>query len=321
MNRHHKRPNWSRTVLAVCAMLPVTGAIALDIVATIAPIHSLLSLVTEGVSQPHLLLDPRKSPHTYQMRPSDAAAIRKAQAVFRVSPELEVFLNKQLANLDRQVRVVNIVDLPALQLYPARPEGTHRNAPELEGDHAHAHASDHSKGLRIDAHVWMDPRNAQSIVRGIATVLTDLDPANQSTYETNAARAVARLTVLDERAAAQLIPLRNQPFVVFHDAYQYLERRYQLTNLGAVSNLAAGSSSAQRLGRLQQEIQRNNVHCVFLEPQFDPGIAAKLTALASIKTTMLDPNGAGIAPGPEAYFTMFENNVRNLTSCLNPSFQ
>lgn len=318
--RPRSEPNRLRMVLLFCAVLPVTAA-ALEMVATIAPIHSLLSLVTEGVRQPHLLLDPLKSPHTYQMRPSDAAAIRTAQAIFRVSPELEVFLNKQLANLDRQVRVVNIVDLPALQLYAARPEGTHRNAPELEADHAHAHGSDHSNGARIDSHVWMDPRNAQAIVRGITTVLGDLDPANRSRYETNATRAVARLQELDAYAAAKLLPVRDQPFVVFHDAYQYLERRYQLTNLGAMSNLAAGSSSAQRLSRLQHEIQRHNVRCVFLEPQFDPGIATKLTALASIKTTMLDPNGAGVAPGPQAYFTMIENNVRSLASCLTPPSQ
>lgn len=309
------------------ALLLVFGAIGpcraepTGVVATLSPIHSLLSLVMEGVSQPYLLLNPNKSPHTYQMRPSDAAAIHSARIIFRISPDLEVFLNKSLANLaDRAnpARVINLIDTPGLQRYPARADGL---LFDMDGqNHHHVHPSHETEASRLDTHIWLDPHNAKTIVRAMASHLTELDPDHRVTYNTNLERALSKLQALDDRARTMLHPVRTQPFVVFHDAYQYLERRYQLTNLGAMSNLAIGASSARRLERLQQEIHRLHVRCVFVEPQFDAHIAAKLTAIPHVSTRTLDPIGASVPPGPDAYVGMMEKNILSLVTCLsNPA--
>lgn len=311
------------TLLLVFVKLGPCWAEPYVAVATLSPIHSLLSQVMEGISQPHLLLNPNKSPHTYQMRPSDAAAIRKASIIFRIGPDLEVFLNKSLAYLaDRPhpVRVVNLIDSPELQRYAARADGP---LFDVDGhNHNHSHPSSDTgipRSSRMDTHIWLDPHNAKAIVRTMAAHLSELDPDHRSAYNTNLERALIRLQALDDRAMAMLNPLRTRPFVVFHDAYQYLERRYQLTSLGAMSNLAIGASSARRLERLQQEIQRLHVRCVFVEPQFDAHIAAKLTAIPNVSTHKLDPIGADVPPGPNAYVVMMENNILSLVTCLSES--
>lgn len=291
------------------------------VVATLSPIHSLLSQVTAGViSEPYLLLNPSKSPHTYQMRPSDAAAIKNASILFRVSPDLEVFLNNSLANLTQDAhttRVVNLIDIPGLQRYPARPDGPLFDVDNHAHDHSHptnAHATP-----RFDTHIWLDPQNAMAIVRAMTAHLSELYPDHRAQFNANMEHTLARLKVFDGRATTLLEPVRSRPFVVFHDAYQYLERRYQLTSLGAMSNLAIGASSARRLERLRQEIHRQQVRCIFVEPQFDAGIATKLTAIPNVAARTLDPIGAGVAPGPDAYLAMMENNILSLTTCLSDS--
>ena len=75
------------------------AAAAPEVVASVAPIHSLVAAVMAGVGEPKLLVPPGASPHAYSLRPSEARALAGADIVFRVGPGLETFLDKPLAAL------------------------------------------------------------------------------------------------------------------------------------------------------------------------------------------------------------------------------
>ena len=59
-----------------------------NVVADIAPVHSLISMVMKGVGEPRLLIPQNMSPHDYAMRPSEAKALQEANLVVYVGHDM-----------------------------------------------------------------------------------------------------------------------------------------------------------------------------------------------------------------------------------------
>lgn len=151
----------------------------------------------------------------------------------------------------------------------------------------------------------------------IAAALGRADPANRARYEANAARLVARIEALDARLMAALAPAKGKPYIVFHDAYQYLESRYGLTPAGSITVSPELSPGARRLSEIRARIAGAQAICVFAEPQFEPRLVASLVQGTQAKTSSLDPEGGRVAPGPDAYFQVMTRIADSLTGCLS----
>jgi zinc transport system substrate-binding protein len=169
---------------------------------------------------------------------------------------------------------------------------------------------------RIDGHIWLDPQNAIVIVRRMTEELTRVDPAHAGSFAENAKATIARLQALDQALEARLAPLRAKPFVVFHDAYQYFERRYGLAGAGALAINPELQPSARKLKTLRDTLVAENVACAFAEPEFEPKLMITLTEGTPTRRATLDPEGAALAPGPDLYFTLLDNLASALANCL-----
>ncbi len=66
------------------------------VVTDIPPVHGLVAAVMEGVGEPVLLLERGASEHSYQLRPSQAAALAEAGLVVWIGPELTPWLDEAL---------------------------------------------------------------------------------------------------------------------------------------------------------------------------------------------------------------------------------
>ena len=98
--------------LLALAIVGFCGPAAADgVVATIKPLHSLVSFVTAGVAEPHLLIEGAASPHGYA--PSDAEALENARVIFRVDEDFEATLSDPIRTLGREARVVSLSRAPA----------------------------------------------------------------------------------------------------------------------------------------------------------------------------------------------------------------
>jgi zinc transport system substrate-binding protein len=146
--------------------------------------------------------------------------------------------------------------------------------------------------------------------------LANLDPGNAPRYAANLARLLARLEGLDRELAARLEPVAGIPFAVFHDAYPYLEARYALRALGALTVDPAVPPGAKRLAALRARLREAGAVCVFAEPQFRRAAVAALAEGTGARTATLDPLGAGLVPGPEAYFVLMRALAAALVACL-----
>lgn len=312
-------------LLALTAAPAGSGAAdGLKVVVTIKPVHSLVAGVMDGVAAPELLISGGGSPHAYALKPSHARALQKAHVVVRVSESLETYLNRPIANLATNAEILELDRAPGLTLHKPREGG-------LREDHVHGSGKhDDKKGKREatsdrhddrqdgthDPHLWLDPANAQALTRYIAAGLSRAFPVHNAVFEANAARLEARLGALDEELRAATAPVRGKPYIVFHDAYRYFEERYGLQPVGWVTVRPDHLPGAGRLAAIRERMNQEQADCLFAEPQFEPKLISTLIEGTRVRRGVLDPLGAGLAPGADMYFQMMRNLASGLNACL-----
>lgn len=312
-----KSPALLLAAILSMAALPA-AAEAPKVVASIQPIHSLVASVMKGVGEPGLVVSGAQSEHTYALKPSDARALQAARVVVLVDENYETFLAKPLKNRKGSLDVIALADLPGARVLPSRKGGLWEEDDDHDdhkGGKDHDHHGHHHGA--VDGHVWLDPDNARLLVTAVADRLAELDPANAAAYQANAKDTIARLQALDSQMKERLATVADRPFVVFHDAYQYVEKRYGLSAAGSITVDPDRPPSAKRLAALRDRLRAAGAACVFREPQFPAPIVRTLADASGAREGVLDPQGADIPPGPEQYFTLMTRMADSLTSCLS----
>jgi zinc transport system substrate-binding protein len=362
----------------------------------IAPLHSLVSQVMEGIDEPTLLIPAEASPHSYALKPSQAKALSDANAVFWLGEELTPWLEKALNNVAGSAEKVSLLDL-APTTYEFREgatfEGhahhdedqhdehahdTHKDEHYYHGEHAHhddhkdehehdhheehhdehedkhhdhgqglldrflslftsddhTHEEDHHEGRDhhderkghddhsghdhegTDPHAWLDPENAKAWIKEIKNTLSKLDPENAEKYEANAAKAIAELDTLISETSDKINNLGDIKFIVFHDAYQYFEKRFGISASGSISLGDAADPSPARVSEIRDTVKKLGVNCVFAEPQFDAGLVSNVFEESSVKAIgVMDPLGASIQEGNQHYANLIRSMVSSLSQC------
>lgn len=284
-------------------MSVVNGEARISVVASIGPIHSLASAVMKGVGTPYLLVKGGASPHTYTLRPSDSMALQRADLILWVSETLEMFLVKPLASLSLKVKKVELSTIPGLTLIPAGRIGVRKKEARM----SHSHALHKKEKIFSDMHIWLDSQNAEKMIWAMAKALGTVDPDQASVYLSNAREVQRRIQLLDIDLRTRLRTVRDVPYVVFHDAYQYFERRYGLNSVGTVSAGPGRIQGARSILEIRERIRRDGVVCVFSEPQFKPSLVETLVEGTKARTGTLDPLGVDLKPGPELYDRLMRN--------------
>lgn len=308
---------WAAALPAILHAAEPSGP--LRVVVTIKPLHALVAGVMAGAGTPDLLVKGSASPHTYALKPSDARALNHADVFFRASELLEPFTTRIVKSLPSSVEVVTLQQVPGLALLPRRSNATFgAHGVEANGGHTHAGHASLPAGAAIDGHTWLDPHNAQAMVARIAQVLAARDPPHAALFRANAGRLKEKLGALDTEISHQLEPVAGKPYIVFHDALQYFERRYGLAGVGSISVAPDIAPSAGRLSELRGRVTARDVLCVFTEPQFAPQLVQNLVEGTPARVATLDPEGARLTPGPDLYFTLLRRLAWDLRGCLLP---
>ena len=318
---------------ALISGLSFTANAEINVVASVKPVHSLVSGVMDGVGKPDLIVQGSASPHTYSLRPSQARQLEDADLVFWMGHELESFLEQPLEAIATKAHVVELIDSSKLKKIQMREGGmfdahAHDDHDEHEGhddhdeheghdDHdEHEGHDDHGDG-EFDVHVWLDPENAKVLVNEIKLALIELDPVNASKYEANSNKMNTKLDQLIDEVSKKLESEQGKGYVVFHDAYQYFEQRFGMSAVGSITVSPEVVPGANRIRELKEKINELNAHCVFSEPQFEPKLVSTVIEGTQANTGVLDPLGASIKDGPELYFTLIRNMADSLHECLS----
>ena len=308
------------------------------VVASIKPIHSLASYLMDGISKPGLIVDGYSSPHGFAMKPSHAKMLQEADLIFWVGEDLESFLEKPLKSIAKKAEKIELMEIKGLNKLKFRErnifeghddhghddghkEDDHDDHAKKEDDHGHddEHKEDghddhegHAHG-EYDPHIWLDPSNAKVILKEMAEHLIEKDKKNASVYKSNLKKALKDLDKLTKNVKSDL----NKDFksIVFHDAYQYFEKRFDVNVLGAFTVNTDVMPGAEQLSEIREIIEHDKVSCVFSEPQFNPDIINAVAKDMNISTGVLDPLGATLNPGKDLYFDLIKNMSKSFKGC------
>jgi zinc transport system substrate-binding protein len=304
------------TALATC--LAVNPALATPkVIASVVPVHGIVSAVMGETGQPERLLSGSMSEHRATFTPQQIAELGKADVVFIIGQGLEAKLS-QISGSEavNGKRFVELSEATGISTLPIREGGAWEAHDHDHGDD-HDHAEEEKEGvLSFDPHVWLDPQNAKAMAEAVAAELSKADPQNAATYTSNADSFVRSLDVVSTHITAELAPVKTVPYVVFHDAYQYFENRFGLAAAGSISDVSARAPSAKRLREIRGKIKDVKAACVFREPQYDGKVVQTVIEGTGARDGVLDPLGADITPGPEAYQQLLAQLAKSLKACL-----
>lgn len=184
-------------------------------------------------------------------------------------------------------------------------------------DHDHAADVGHEGHVHdgLDPHGWLDPENARIWLSGIAEALAEADPENAATYRANAEAARTALAEQSARIGAELDAIAPIRFLVYHDAYQYFENRFELTSSGAVSDSDATAPGAARVAELRDKVTEAGVDCLFTEPQFGDGLASSIFEESDGHLVEIDPLGTELTPGADLYPQLLDGMAASFLAC------
>lgn len=323
----------SRNLVSLSLSATLLGSTAFAdtprVVADIAPVHSLVSRVMEGVGSPDLIVPSGATPHEYNLRPSEAAALQEADIVFWIGSRLTPWLEDAISTLVSDAEVSSLMEVDGVAALPFRESALFEAHDHSEDEHGHDdHSEEHNDDGHddhghedhaleaYDPHSWLSPDNAAEWMNEIAAKLSAADPENAGAYYANASAAREELDTLQTEINDILDPVRSRNFVVFHDAYQYFETAFDFPASGAISVSDATDPSPGRIAEIQNRVKDQGINCVLSEPQFDPKIVAAVMDGSEVKTGVLDPLGSDLETGPALYGDVLRNLARALANCL-----
>lgn len=303
-------------------------AVAIDI----PPVHSLVDRVMGELGSPDLVIQPGASPHGYSMRPSEAEALARADVVIWASDELTPWLARARRTLADGALEMELMETPGTLRLAYRqgatfdahdhghddhahedPRHDHDQQHEAGDGHDHAHGHAHEGQ---DPHGWLDPVNAQVWLEAIAESLADLDPDNADVYRQNAAEGRAELETLVDELDDRLDDARDTRFIVFHDAYQYFESRFDVPAAGAIALGDASDPSPARIREIQGRVAELDVQCVFREPQFNPALVESVFEGTGVETSIvIDPLGVDLPLGAGLYPQLLRQLADGVARC------
>ena len=319
----------SISILSIFFLIASVNA-EIKVVASIKPIHSLVSYVMDGVGKPDLIVDGYNSPHGFSLKPSHAKMLENADLVIWIGEDLEAFLEKPLNTISKKAKNIEVMDLKGIKKLDFREKNIfdehdehdehkehdgHDEHKEHDGHDEHKEHDEHEGHAHgeHDPHVWLDPINAKVIIKEITNQLVKLDTKNSSVYKSNAKKALSDIDKLTKEIKKNIG--KDLRFVVFHDAYQYFENRFEIQILGALTVNTDVMPGAEQLSKIREVIEHEKVNCLFSEPQFNPSIIKSIAKDTDVKTGILDPLGANLNQGKNLYFELIRNMSKAFKNC------
>ena len=315
-------------IFPILSLLTIFSTAKADIkvVTSIKPIHSLASYLMDGVGKPDLIVDGYASPHGFAMKPSHAKMLQNADLIFWVGEDLENFLEKPLKSIAKKAEKIELMEIKGLTKLEFRERNIfeghddHGHKEDKHDDHKeHGHKEDkhddhheHAHGEH-DPHIWLDPMNAKVILNEMVEHLIENDAKNASKYKSNLKKALKDIDKLNKDVKKELS--KSTASIVFHDAYQYFEKRYDVNILGAFTVNTDVMPGAEQLAEIREIIEHDKVTCVFSEPQFNPDIIKAVAKDMNIKTGVVDPLGATLDPSKDLYFKLIRNMSASFKGC------
>ncbi|MGJ3352367.1 zinc ABC transporter substrate-binding protein ZnuA [Providencia sp. Je.9.19] len=317
---HISKNNARKLVLGAIASSVLSATMvstaSADVVASLRPLAFIAAGIADGVTETQVLLPDGASPHDYALKPSDLKKIKQADLFVWVGPEMEMFLQKPINTLAQNKRLAlaeqpNIKALLMAENQEDEDSHSHTDEANHDSDHEHHHHGEYNM------HIWLSPEIANFAAQDIYERLLVLYPDQKEKLDVNLRKFKENMTQNDEKIVNILEPAKNKGYFVFHDAYGYFEKHYQLAPLGHFTINPEIQPGAQKLHQIRTQLVEHKAKCVFAEPQFRPAVIESVARNTGVKMGTLDPLGSGLVIGPDSYMQFLTQLSEQYASCLN----
>ena len=306
------------------------------IITTIQPITSLVSAVIGNTGKTISLIPTEISPHEYKLKPSDIKKLQNGNIIFYVSDHLETSITKVFENLPKNIKSINLMEDAGIKHLAIRD-----NEAWERHDHRHGHGDhhDHDKKAKEhddhedekhakkhddhnnhekedDVHIWLSPDNAVKIIKKVNKELSLYFPENAKTYNKNTNQMIKKINELEVELKNELSGIKDKPYIVFHDAYQYFETSFDLNAVGSIALDGDIASSPKQISFIKDKIFKLKASCVFKEPQFDSKLVKIVVEGTNAQIGTLDPLGINVKSGENFYLQLLKNMAKSLKNCL-----
>lgn len=252
-------------------------------------------------------LTPRGSEaHLTGLTVRQARALKEARVIISPDPDLAPGLKKPLAARVRDGAVViYLTQLSAADALPYRSHNPFLNLESLSGapdehDHGHDHGDDHKHEKKkstkarphmMDPHLWLDPLRMAALLPELAEILAQVWPEAAPSLRANATRIARHLReevhpgithILEEAQMRNRDDSTAIPFMTYHDAYQYFQRRYGLS-LGFITQRPEEYLGAKTMQQLLAKAKISQVRCLITERETAPVVRFAKLSQAQIK--------------------------------------
>ena len=327
---------FSIIALFICSGVNVFATETTGVISTIQPINSLVSAVIGNTGKSITIIPSEQSPHDFKLKPSDVKVLQNGNIIFYVSNHLESSITKVLKNLPKNIKLINLMEESGVNHLAIRDN----DAWERHDHHGHDDHDDHDKHGKKhddhddhdkhgkkhddhddhekedDVHIWLSPDNAIKIVQKVNKVLSLYFPENSKIYNDNTTKFIDKIRNLKMELVKELSPIKNKPYIVFHDAYQYFEKTFELNAVGSVALEGDIASSPKQISIIKDKIVKSKASCVFQEPQFDSKLVKIVVEGTDAKIGTLDPLGVNISENKDFYLQLLTNMTKSLKECL-----
>ena len=262
-----------RILTLITALLVVSLPVrALEVLTTIKPLGFIAAAITDGVSEPKVLLPTGASPHDFALRPSDIRSINP--------------------------HVLTLTKVQGMPLFDYSKQAEHEEHADEDHDHD-GHEGHHHEG--VDPHIWLGPTQALVIAQALSESLSAQDPANAARYGANLKAFEAKVEAKDKLIAGQMQAVNQKGYFVFHEAYGYWERHYGMSSKGHFTVSPERRPGAKTLVEIRKALEEKQASCIYAEPQFSPAVIESVARNTGAKVLLLDEVGEQVPLGPDGY--------------------
>jgi ABC-type Zn uptake system ZnuABC Zn-binding protein ZnuA len=248
-----------------------------------------------------------QDPHFVDAKPSFLLKLKRADLLIVVGLELEIGwlppLINQSTNPKIQVGAPGYLDASRFAKILEIPTGQVTRA---EGDV-------HPLG---NPHYWLDPENGLRIAKGIADKLSEMRPGDAAYFAQRYSDFEQRLKQADQRWLAEMKPYEGRKIVTYHRSWPNFAEHFHLNVVGYVEPRPGIPPSPQHTVELIQQMKRENVKVIVVEPYFDLKTPNSVARETGGQVLVLPPSVGGEKEITD-YFKLFDYDISKLKQAFD----
>jgi zinc transport system substrate-binding protein len=252
----------------------------LSIFVSILPEEYFVERIGGDLVNTNVVVGKGEDPHTYEPKPQQMKDMGQADIYFAIGIEFEKIWLPKFTNLNKDMKVIHI-------------DKSIEKIPMAEHHHTNEHGVELNKETspvderRLDPHVWLSTNNAFIISDVILSTLIEEDPDNAVTYRKNHEKLVNDINELEKGIRVRLRDCKSRKFVVFHPAWGYFARDFNLEQIPV--EVEGKEPSPKELAELIEYIDSMNIRIVFVSPQFSKESAKTIADNINGTTATINP--------------------------------